>query len=154
MLRLGLKRPGDETGGLAERQSRKEEEREPSASAQRTTSRRQEARRAADPVFAEIRYEDESGPQLYLMTQNQVRVGRGGDEQPMDLALYSTDEVSREHLILRRDPATGVFFIVDASTSGTWVDGKRLRKGVEEVLPNRAEIGVGEVLTLAFEVLK
>src|SRR5581483_9108397 len=127
-------------------------EREPSATAQRATHQRQELRRAAAPVFAEVRYEDDSGPQVYLVTQNRVRIGRGGDDQPMDLALYTNDEVSREHLIIRRDPATGVFFIVDASTNGTWVDGKRLRKGAEEALPNRAEIGVGEVLTLQFEV--
>ena len=127
-------------------------EREPSVSAQRTTSQRQEARRAADPVFAEIRYEDDSGPQRYLVTQNHLRIGRGGDDQPMDLALYTSDEVSREHFVIRRDPASGIFFIVDASTNGTWVNGKRLRKGVEEALGNRAEIGVGEVLTLEFEV--
>ncbi len=129
-------------------------EREPSASAHRTTTQRQEARRAADPVYAEIRYEDDSGLQLFLVTQNHVRIGRGGDAQPMDLALYTQDEVSREHLIVRRDPATGAFFIVDVSTNGTWLDGKRLRKGVEETLPSRAEIGLGGVLTLAFEVRK
>lgn len=72
----------------------------------------------------------------------------------MDLTLYTSDEISREHLAIRRDPATGIFFIVDASTNGTSVDGRRLRKGVEEVLSNGAEIGVGEVLTLAFEVCK
>jgi FHA domain len=129
-------------------------EREPSASAQRITSQRHEARRAAEPVYAEIRYEDDSGPQLFLMTQNQVRIGRGGDTQPMDLALYTNDEVSREHLMLRRDAATGAFFVVDVSTNGTWVDGKRLRKGIEESLPNRAQISLGNVLTLAFEVRK
>jgi pSer/pThr/pTyr-binding forkhead associated (FHA) protein len=87
-----------------------------------------------------------------VITQNQVRVGRGGDDKPMDLALYTNDEVSRDHLTIHRDPATGVFSIIDNSTNGTWVDGKRLRKGTEELLPNRAEIGVGEVLTLMFEV--
>lgn len=128
-------------------------EREPSVSGHRTTSRR-EAARAGEQVYAEIRYEDDSGPQLYLVTQNQVRIGRGGDDQPMDLALYTNDEVSREHLVLRRDPATGAFSLVDLSTNGTWLDGRRLRKGVAEVLPKRAEIGVGDVLTLAFEVRK
>ncbi|MBV9083439.1 MAG: FHA domain-containing protein [Acidobacteriaceae bacterium] len=126
-------------------------EREPSVVNHRTTSQRQELRRSADAVYAEIRYEDDSGPQVYLVTQNQIRIGRGGDEQAMDLALYTTDEVSREHVVLRRDPATGAFFITDASTNGTWINGKRLRKGVEESLPPRADIGVGEVLTLAFE---
>ncbi len=129
-------------------------EREPSVAGHRTTSQRLELQRAAEPVYAEIRYEDDSGPQLFLVTQNQVRIGRGGDSQAMDLALYSNDEVSREHLILRRDPASGAFFIVDVSTNGTWLDGKRLRKSVEELLPSRAEIGVGEVLTLAFELRK
>lgn len=128
--------------------------REPSATAQRSTTQRSPAARIADAVYAEIRYQDDSGPQVYLITQNRIRVGRGGDDAPMDLALYTTDEVSREHLIIRRDPATGLFFIADASTNGTWVNGKRLRKGAEDVLPNSAEIGVGEVLTLAFEVRK
>lgn len=126
-------------------------DREPSAASHRTTGQRGETRRPSDALYAEIRYEDDSGPQLYLVTQNRVRVGRGGDDQSMDLALYTNDEVSREHLTIRRDAATGVFFVTDVSTNGTWLDGKRLRKGVEELLPNRAEIGVGEVLTLLFE---
>lgn len=125
--------------------------REPSVAAHRTTTQRNETRRAAEALYAEIRYEDDSGPQLYLIAQNQVRVGRGGDDQPMDLALYTSDEVSREHLQIRRDPATGYFFVTDVSTNGTWLDGKRLRKGIEEALPQRAEIGVAEVLTLQFE---
>ncbi|MBV9760000.1 MAG: FHA domain-containing protein [Acidobacteriaceae bacterium] len=125
--------------------------REPSAGLHRTTGQRSETRRPAEMLYAEIRYEDDSGPQLYLVTQNRVRVGRGGDDQSMDLALYTNDEVSREHLTIRREAATGVFFVTDLSTNGTWLDGKRLRKGVEELLPNRAEIGVGEVLTLLFE---
>ncbi len=129
-------------------------QREPSVVGHRTTGERHETRRAADPVYAEIRYEDDSGAQLYLIMQNQVRIGRGGDDQPMDLALYTNDEVSREHFLLRRDPGTGVFSITDLSTNGTWVNGKRLRKGVEETLPSPAEIGLGEVLALTFEVRK
>ena len=100
--------------------------REPSVSGQRTTSQRGEARNSGDPVLAEIRYEDDSGSQLFLVTQNEIRIGRGGDGQTMDLALYSNDEVSREHLVLRREAATGVFLVVDKSTNGTWLDGKRL----------------------------
>ena len=125
-------------------------ERSPTATIQRSPA----TRRAAEPVFAEIKYEDDSGHQVYLVSQNKIRVGRGGDGQPMDLALYTNDEVSREHLVIRRDAATGVFFILDLSKNGTWVGGKRLRKGAEEVLPNEAEIGVGEVLTLAFQARK
>jgi hypothetical protein len=104
-----------------------------------------------DRVYAEVRYEDDSGPQLYLITQNETRVGRGGGDQPMDLALYANDEVSREHLIVRRDPATGVFTATDRSTNGTWLDGRKLKKGIEELLPARAEIKVAEAITLLFE---
>ncbi len=108
--------------------------------------------KAPETIFAVIQYEDDSGPQTYFVRQNQIRIGRGGDEQQVDLALYSTDEISRHHAVIRRDPATGVFSILDASTNGTWVNGKRLRKGAEDLLPKRAQIGLGEVLTLAFEV--
>ena len=126
--------------------------REPSTTLARPTGPRGQAVSRIDRVYAEIRYEDDSGPQLYLVTQNQVRVGRGGDDVQMDLALYANDEVSREHLVVRRDAATGQFFLTDKSTNGTWLDGRRLKKGVEERLPERGEIGVAEVLTLAFEV--
>ena len=57
----------------------------------------------------------------------------------MNVALYTNDEVSREHLRLRRDPARGSFLIVDKSMNGTWLDGKRLTKGREESLPSKAE---------------
>ena len=70
----------------------------------------------------------------------------------VDLPLYTEEEVSREHLRLRRDPAKGQFLIVDNSRNGTWLDGRRLSRGVEVVLPDRAEIGVAEVLKLMFEV--
>jgi pSer/pThr/pTyr-binding forkhead associated (FHA) protein len=69
----------------------------------------------------------------------------------VDLPLYTIEEVSREHLLLRRDPLQGRFLIVDNSRNGTWVDGRRLTRGVEEPVPDRAEIGVAEVLKLQFE---
>lgn len=129
--------------------------REPVVSGQRTTGPRLPAGyNSADAVFAEIRYEDDSGPQVYSMTQNRIRVGRGGDDQPMDLALYTSDEVSREHFSIQRDPGTGLFSITDLSTNGTSIDGKRLRKGIADALPNRAVITVGEVITLNFEASK
>jgi FHA domain len=128
--------------------------REPGVTSSRTDAPRQETRKLADRVYAELRYEDDSGPQLYLAMQNVVRVGRGGDHEPMELALYTNDEVSREHFLIRRDAATGQFSIEDKSTNGTWVDGKRLKAGVEQPLPERAVIGVADVLTLQFQVRK
>ena len=103
-------------------------------------------------VFAEIRYQDESGPQTFFVTQNEICIGRGGEDLWVDLALYTSDEVSREHLRLRRDPSSGAFAIVDKSRNGTWLNGKRLERGVERPLPDRAEIRVAEVLKLSFEV--
>jgi pSer/pThr/pTyr-binding forkhead associated (FHA) protein len=127
-------------------------DRDPSITSERTNGMGIETRRVAERIYGEIRYEDDSGPQVYLVTQDSVRIGRGGDDLSVDLALYTNDEVSREQLVLRRDAATGRFWITDMSTNGTWIDGKRLKKGTEAPLPDRVQIGVSEVLTLAFEV--
>jgi hypothetical protein len=127
-------------------------DREPSVTAPRPgTNSKADTRQTADRVYAEIRYEDESGLQMFAVKQNQVRIGRGGNDLQVDVALYTTDEVSREHFVIRRDSATGQFSILDKSTNGTWVNGRRLKRGVEEPIPERAEIGVAEVLTLNFE---
>jgi hypothetical protein len=108
-------------------------------------------RRQSAHVFAEIRYQDDSGPQTYFVTQNEISIGRGGEDLWVDLPLYTNDEVSREHLLLRRDPATGAFTLLDKSRNGTWLNGRRLARGAEEKLPDRAEIGVAEVVKLSFE---
>ena len=110
-----------------------------------------ETRKSVGGVYAEIRYEDDSGPQLFLMAQNEISVGRGGNDVQVNLALYTNDEVSRSHLRLSRDPVSGQFAITDQSRNGTWVNGRRLTKGAEEKLPDRAEISVAEVITLQFE---
>jgi len=110
-----------------------------------------ETRQSAERVYAEIRYEDDSGSQLYLMTQNEISIGRGGDGTLVNLALYTNDEVSREHLLLRRDAAHGRYLIVDKSMNGTWLNGKKLSRGVEESLPTSAQINIAEVITLHFE---
>ena len=88
------------------------------------------------------------------MTQNEISIGRGGEDLWVDLPLYTNDEVSREHVGLRRDAASGAFAIVDKSRNGTWLNGRRLARGVEEPMPDRAEIGVAEVLKLSFEARK
>jgi len=127
-------------------------DREPAVTQLRVARDRSAPRREAKSVFAEIRYQDDSGPQTYFVTQNEISIGRGGDDLWVDLPLYTNDEVSREHLRLRRDPSSGAFAIVDQSRNGTWLNGRRLERGVEERLPERAEIGVAEVIKLMFEV--
>ncbi|HJT88900.1 MAG TPA: FHA domain-containing protein [Bryobacteraceae bacterium] len=126
-------------------------DREPAVTSLRVARDRAVTRRQPETVFAEIRYQDDSGPQTFLVSQNEVTIGRGGEDQWVDLPLYTSDEVSRQHLRLRRDPASGRFSIVDESRNGTWVNGRRLARGVEEPVPDRAEIGVAEVVKLSFE---
>src|SRR5262249_18426869 len=124
-------------------------DREPSVTQARVARDRESTRKQADRVFAEIRYQDDSGPQTYFLTQTEISIGRGGEDLWVDLPLYTSDEISREHVRLRRDPNTGTFVIVDNSRNGTWVNGRRLARGVEEKLPDRAEIGVAEVVKLS-----
>jgi hypothetical protein len=129
-------------------------ERQPSVTAARVVRDRENTRRRADRVYAEIRYKDDSGPQTYFVTQNEVSIGRGGDGLWVDVPLYASDEVSREHLRLRRDPATGAFTITDQSRNGTWLNGRKLTNGTVAPLPERAEIRVAEAVTLEFEAHK
>jgi len=127
-------------------------DRETSITSARVARDRTLTRRGADQVFAEICYEDDSGPQSYFVTQNEITIGRGGEDLSVDLPLYTNDEVSREHLRLRRDPATGRFTVADQSRNGTWLNGRKLPRGVEEPLPDRARIQVADVIALSFEV--
>jgi hypothetical protein len=127
-------------------------DRAPSVTSARVAHDREHTRLRSTPVFAEIRYQDDSGPQTYLVVQNQISIGRGGDDLWVDLALYGTDEISREHLRLRRDPASGEFKITDLSRNGTWVNGRRIAGNVEVPIAERAEISLAEVLNLTFEI--
>jgi len=102
-------------------------------------------------IYAEIRYEDDSGPQIYFVTQDEISIGRGGDGRIVDLALYSDDEISREHLRIRRDAARNRFIIVDRSMNGTVVDGRKLVRDIEETLPPKATIALAEHIQMQFE---
>jgi hypothetical protein len=132
-------------------------DREPSVSTGRFDNPPKEAapvlteRGGSERVYAEIRYEDDSGPQIYFITQDEVSIGRGGDGRIVDLALYSDDEISREHLHLRRDPVRNRFVIVDRSMNGTAVDGRKLVRDIEETLPRKATIALAEHIQMQFE---
>jgi len=129
-------------------------DRRPSVTALRVARDRESTRARSDRVFAEIRYEDESGAQTYFVTQNTISIGRGGEDQWVDLPLYTHDEVSREHLELRRDPSSGGFTVIDKSRNGTWLNGRKLKRGSAETVPERAEIRLAEVLKLSFQARK
>jgi hypothetical protein len=118
---------------------------------------------AADgQACAVIEYEDRSGPKTYSMTKNEIVVGRGGRDYWTDLKLDTLPDVSREHFRLRRDPATGKFFLKDLSRLGTTIngqkapssiefaDGEKRDRNVEAEVPATARIGLADVLFLEF----
>jgi hypothetical protein len=126
--------------------------RTPSVTPAQVVSDRGKTRARHATVFAEIRYKDDSGTHTYLVTQDEVSIGRGGESLWVDLALETADEISREHVRLRRDGATGEFRITDLSRNGTWLNGRRLSAHTEVILPARAEISLAQVVNLSFEV--
>ncbi len=129
-------------------------DREPSVTSARVVRDRESTRKLSTSAYARIRYQDDSGPQTYFVTQNEISIGRGGEDMWVDLPLYTNEEVSREHVRLRRDASGGGFTILDESRNGTWLNGRRLERGVAEPLPDHAEIGIAEILQLSFDTLR
>jgi FHA domain len=105
---------------------------------------------AADGGFAVIEYEDNSGRKSFVVTKDQIVAGRGGRDYWTDLKLDTLPDVSREHFRLRRDPASGQFFLTDLSTLGTTIEGAKAPPQQEAPLPARARIGLAGVLFLEF----
>lgn len=122
----------------------------------------QPAAPAAAGAVATIEYEDGGGRKIFLMTKEEIVVGRGGRDYWTDLKLDTLPDVSREHFRLRRDPATGQFFLKDLSRLGTsingekapssieFVDGEKRDRNVEVPVPAQAKISLAGVLTLDF----
>jgi hypothetical protein len=113
-------------------------------------------------AFAVIDYEDHSGRKSFSIDKDQIVVGRGGRDYWTDLKLDTLADVSREHFRLRRDPASGRFFLKDLSRLGTTingepapssieiVDGEKRDRNVEAPVPDEARIGLAGVLFLQF----
>lgn len=114
----------------------------------------EQAAPVADPAraaYAKISFEDNQGAQTFQMRINRIKIGRGGIDHWVDLKLETLPDVSREHVHLRYDEAARQFYITDRSTYGTTLDGRELKPGVEELLPDRARIGLAGVIFLDFE---
>jgi len=141
------------------------------ADGQTTTSATQRSgtldpRRAAGIVYASLDWEDNTGAHTYQMTKELIKIGRGAADRWVDLKLSSKKDVSREHVQIRRDSASGKFFIKDLSTLGTTVNGKRIPASIEQVngedvdrnveaaLPDKAQIGLAGVVVLEFRAQK
>jgi hypothetical protein len=133
------------------------------------TTRRQTSVTGADVapsrvVHARLSYEDTAGPHTVEMSRDSITIGRGGTAYRADVKIEASVDVSREHARIRRDPASGRFFLIDLSTLGTSVNGQPVPRGYDEVsgskrengaevaLPDGARIGLADVVFLQFIV--
>jgi FHA domain len=115
-----------------------------------------------ESVFAVIEYEDQGGRKTFHMNKNEIVVGRGGRDYWTDIKLDTLSDVSREHCRLRRDAASGEFFLKDLSRLGTTIngeavpssidfsDGEKRDRQVEAPVPAQARIGLAGVVFLEF----
>ena len=121
-------------------------------------------RTTAAPVFATLTYEDNSGRHTHPVTAPQFVIGRGGAGYWVDLKVDAAQDVSREHVRLRRDMTTGQFFLKDVSLYGTTVNGQRIASSIdtangakrdinlEVALPPVARIGLADMVFLEFRL--
>ena len=119
---------------------------------------------AVPRALARISYDDDAGPHDYTVIKASVSIGRGGVAYPIDVRVTSSTDVSREHARIRHDAEKGRFCLIDLSSLGTTVDGvpvprgydeadgTKRENGVEVVLPDRARIGLANMVFLDFRV--
>jgi hypothetical protein len=135
-----------------------------------TTTRERTVERRSHPektgARVRIAYEDRSGPHTVDITKDSITVGRGGVTYPVDIKIVSSEDISREHARIRRESASERFFLIDLSSLGTTlngrhvpagfdtVDGSKRENGTETPLPDRARIGLAEVVFLDFSVVR
>lgn len=132
------------------------------------TAARQEASTATGPALARplarLKYSDDAGAHQFEMTRDVLSIGRGGAAHRVDVRLASSEDISREHARIRRDPS-GRFYVCDLSMLGTTLNGTKLPKGYDEVdgerrpngvetpLPDGARLGLADTVYLSFDIL-
>jgi hypothetical protein len=121
-------------------------------------------RPAASPPAARLTYSDESGSNTFDIRTDVITLGRGGAAFRVDVRIASSEDVSREHARIRRDPS-GRFYVSDLSKLGTTLngtpvpkgyddaDGERRPNGVEIPLPDGSRLGLAGTVFLDFKVL-
>lgn len=137
---------------------------------QRTATREQTLQRPAPvpapPPPARLEYDDDAGHHAYDVAKDSVTIGRGGIAYPVDVRIVSSPDVSREHARIRRDAASGRFYLIDLSSLGTTLNGRHVPKGYDEVdgakrengaetvLPDTATIGLADTVTIEFTAMR
>jgi hypothetical protein len=137
---------------------------------QKTTRRQETVSRTesspAKTVYARLRYDDNAGPHTFEVTRDSITIGRGGIAYRADVKIDASVDVSREHARIRRDAASGGFFLIDLSTLGTTINGQRVPRGFDDVdgtkrengteipLPDGARIGLADTVFLQFELAR
>jgi FHA domain len=113
-------------------------------------------------ALARLVYQDDRGRHTFLMTKDEIVIGRQAPDVWADLSLDTSLDVSREHARLQRTPE-GKFRIKDLSKLGTTVNGAPLPRSLEAPdgaaqdlgqwmdLPDKARIGLAGVIYLDFE---
>jgi hypothetical protein len=113
-------------------------------------------------VYARLTYQDDTGEHTYEMTKDLIKIGRGGANEWVDIRLLTKVDVSREHVQIRRDSATGKFLIKDMSSLGTWVNGAQITpsvvrengavvdRNVETEMPGKARLNLANVVYMEF----
>jgi pSer/pThr/pTyr-binding forkhead associated (FHA) protein len=109
---------------------------------------------------ATLTYDDEQGHHEFAMCKDTLSIGRGGSSVWVDVQVFTTPKVSREHCRVRRD-RSGRFFIQDVSSWGTSVNGVAvppavkgadgvLRPGSDHEIVSPARIQLADALTIDF----
>jgi hypothetical protein len=113
------------------------------------------------PAHARIVYQDDRGKHTFLMTKDEIVIGRHAPDVWVDLSLDTSLDVSREHARLQKT-SEGKFRIKDLSKLGTTVNGTPVPRSLEAAdgergldhwvdLPDKARIGLAGVVYLDFE---
>ena len=116
-----------------------------------------------EKVYGWLRYSDAGKEQTFAVVKDEIAIGRGGKTVWVDVRLNAPPDVSREHCRIRRDSATGRFYLKDLSQFGTTLDGRKVpssidrREGtdrdvhIEVELPAKASIELAGAVQLSFE---
>jgi hypothetical protein len=116
----------------------------------------------AGPAWGELTYRDNLGREhTARLERDEIRIGRGGRDTPVDIAIEGPEDISRVHARLRRD-RSGEVFLKDVSRFGTTLDNDRVPPSVDaggrdadKWVPVRAQaqIGLAGVIIVHFRAL-